>query len=206
MAPGPAHVEASHTARFLFTLTGRTDDGSHRRGAWPGVDLPAPAPLICWRLLAPDDRQLGRSPGRFKDVEGCLASVDALLAGFDELQPRSLRLACPVRWWWEIFSSDTSDPVAISARTLEKERQACRTLETFFAVARKGAGDADRDAAAVAAPSPRGRAGRSDLTRQTRVAARSRTNLGRRCPVGKSSAAVHRVVVLRYRRCVKVAP
>jgi hypothetical protein len=86
---------------------------------------------LCWRLLSPNNRQLGRSVATFDDVDSCLAAVRHLVAELAELEPVIVRTSRPVRWSWRALLHD--EPVAVSARTFESERQAGRTLDIFLA-------------------------------------------------------------------------
>jgi hypothetical protein len=92
-----------------------------------------PSPAICWRLLSPNNRQLGRSADVFDDLPAGLRAVEQFLIGLDEAEPLVTRHTGPVRWTWRVLAGN--QVVAMSGRSFEAERQAVRTLEKFLATA-----------------------------------------------------------------------
>jgi hypothetical protein len=98
------------------------------------VDLgEVPTPAICWRLLSPNNRQLGRSADVFDDLPACVRAVELFLSGLDDAEPLVTRRTAPVRWTWRVLEGN--HVVAMSGRSFEAERQAIRTLDKFLASA-----------------------------------------------------------------------
>jgi hypothetical protein len=91
------------------------------------------SPAICWRLLSPNNRQLGRSADLFVDLAGCVRAVELFLAGLHDAEPLVTRHTVPVRWTWRVLEGN--HVVAMSGRWFEAERQAIRTLDNFLASA-----------------------------------------------------------------------
>lgn len=88
------------------------------------------SPAICWRLLSPNNRQLGRSADVFDDLSSCVRAVELLLSGLEDAEPLVTRHTAPVRWTWRILEGN--HVVAMSGRSFEAERQANRTLDNFL--------------------------------------------------------------------------
>lgn len=91
------------------------------------------SPAVCWRLLSPNNRQLGRSADVFDDLPACVRAVELFLLGLDDAEPLVTRHTSPVRWTWRVLEGNRV--VAMSARSFESERQAIRTLDNFLASA-----------------------------------------------------------------------
>jgi hypothetical protein len=121
-------------ARFVFNTTSvlppiaRNGDSA----SLPDLDQERTSG-ICWRLLSPNNRQLGRSADVFDDLAACVRAVDLFLAGLDHAEPLVTRQMFPVRWTWRVFEG--SSVVAMSGRWFESQRQAIRTLDNFLASA-----------------------------------------------------------------------
>ena len=90
-------------------------------------------PGICWRLLSPNNRQLGRSADVFDDLPACVRAVERFLMGLADAEPLVTRHSAPVRWTWRVLEGN--HVVAMSGRSFEAERQAIRTLDNFLASA-----------------------------------------------------------------------
>ena len=98
------------------------------------VDLDEiPSPAICWRLLSPNNRQLGRSADVFDDLPACVRAVERFIMGLEDAEPLVTRRTAPVRWTWRVLEGN--HVVAMSGRSFEAERQAVRTLDKFLASA-----------------------------------------------------------------------
>ena len=121
-------------ARFVFN-TAAALPWVVADGADPGhVDVPNLAsPAICWRLLSPNNRQLGRSADVFDDLPACFRAVEQFLLGLADAEPLVTRHTAPIRWIWRVLEGN--HVVAMSGRSFEAERQAIRTLNNFLASA-----------------------------------------------------------------------
>jgi hypothetical protein len=121
-------------ARFVFNMASALPwivrDGTV---AAPVVRDEAPSRAICWRLLSPNNRQLGRSADVFDDLAACLHAVELFLVGLPDAEPLVTRHTGPVRWTWRVLEGN--HVVAMSGRSFEAERQAVRTLDNFLASA-----------------------------------------------------------------------
>jgi hypothetical protein len=118
-------------ARFVFNVAAALP-WVVQDGAVPvSVDVAeVPSPAICWRLLSPNNRQLGRSADVFDDLASCVRAVDLLRVGLDDAEPLVTLLKAPVRWTWRVLEGN--HVVAMSGRSFEAERQAMRTLDNFL--------------------------------------------------------------------------
>ena len=121
-------------ARFVFNMASALP--------WVVPDLAAPRPVelfevatpaICWRLLSPNNRQLGRSADVFDDLPACARAVELFLMGLADAEPLVTRHAAPVRWTWRVLEGN--HVVAMGGRSFESERLAIRTLDNFLASA-----------------------------------------------------------------------
>jgi hypothetical protein len=118
-------------ARFVFNMTAALPWVGHDVAAPVSVDIgEVPSPAVCWRLLSPNNRQLGRSADVFDDLLSCVHAVELLLFGLDEAEPLVTRHTTPVRWTWRVLEGN--HVVAMSGRFFESERQAVRTLDNFL--------------------------------------------------------------------------
>jgi hypothetical protein len=121
-------------ARFVFNMAAAlpwvVPEGADPRH----VDVNNMAsPAICWRLLSPNNRQLGRSADVFDDLPTCFLAVEQFLLGLADAEPLVTRHNAPVRWIWRVLEGN--HVVAMSGRSFEAERQAIRTLNNFLASA-----------------------------------------------------------------------
>jgi hypothetical protein len=121
-------------ARFVFNMASALPwfvaDGT----AHGTLDLDgARSPTVCWRLLSPNNRQLGRSAELFDDLAACRRALEQLLLGLCDAEPLVTRHTAPVRWTWRLLLGN--HVVAMSGRSFETERQATRTLDNFLASA-----------------------------------------------------------------------
>jgi hypothetical protein len=121
-------------ARFVFNAASAspwfaTDGAAH---GTVGVDVVA-RPPVCWRLLSPNNRQLGRSAELFDDLASARVDLDQFRLRLDDVEALVTRHTAPVRWTWRLLLGNRV--VAMSGRSFETERQATRTLENFVASA-----------------------------------------------------------------------
>jgi hypothetical protein len=121
-------------ARFVFNLAAALPWVVQDAALPVPVDVAeVPSPAICWRLLSPNNRQLGRSADVFNDLASCVRAVELLLVGLDDAEPLVTRRKAPVRWTWRVLEGNRV--VAMSGRSFEAERQAIRTLDKFLGTA-----------------------------------------------------------------------
>ncbi|MFD0519435.1 hypothetical protein [Paractinoplanes durhamensis] len=76
---------------------------------------------LSWRLLATNNRDLGRAPATYVDAETCRDAVRWLQKNIDDLRV-SIHRASPSSWSWRIAAGD--DVVALSSRDYQRRIQA----------------------------------------------------------------------------------
>jgi hypothetical protein len=105
---------------------------SRRRGGAP----PAAGPGVTWRLLSSNNRDLGRAPGTFPDVESCvrmLRNLQGALAGAVAVISRDGR----ARWTWRLRLNvgDDAVDVAVSSRAYQRRVQSEYACAAFRSLA-----------------------------------------------------------------------
>lgn len=114
--------------RFLFLATGRPGG---RRDAAAASDF-------LWRLVAGNNRLLGRSPGTYESEALCRESVTRLIANLARASPGQAPLSRPGHWSWALTLRTVEAPplaLAVSARCYERQRESRFSLENFLAAA-----------------------------------------------------------------------
>jgi hypothetical protein len=122
-------------ARFLFVAgTGRAGDAKPR---WPDADTPwcgdtAPdGRWVAWRLVGPNNRELGRSAATFGDLGRALAAADLVrthaTAFVAEIASTANR-----GWSWMLHAADA--PVVTSARAFARRQECAYNLHAFLAI------------------------------------------------------------------------
>ena len=94
-------------ARFQFRVARSADEGTGTH--------------VTWRLLATNNRDLGRSSTVFPDLVTCEAAVLRLRRENAALQAVTTRTG-PTSWSWRIIQGDTV--VAVSSRAYQRRIQA----------------------------------------------------------------------------------
>jgi hypothetical protein len=85
------------------------------------ADDPADAGTVSWRLLATNNRDLGRAPGGYPDTEACRAAVRELQEGVGRAEPVTVRSG-PSSWGWRLMIDDRV--VAVASRVYQRRIQA----------------------------------------------------------------------------------
>lgn len=90
----------------------------------------ASQPCFVWRLVGPNNRELGRSAQAYVDGAACRAGISFLRRQMEHLEAR---VWCDesARWLWRLELNGT--PVANSARAYMRRREAAFNLEQFLA-------------------------------------------------------------------------
>ena len=130
-------------ARFLFVCSyaGKT------AGLPVHSDAPAKCDHVGWRLLGANNRELGRSPVWYPDVESCRDAVRTLKREIGAVTSAITANARPGgAWSWRLAVSGT--PVAIAGRPYHRQRECAYNLNHFVAAV-PGAAIADDPCAAV---------------------------------------------------------
>lgn len=112
--------------RFLFLATRRADE---RRDARACSDF-------LWRLVAGNNRLLGRSPGTYDREDLCREAVSRLVTDLAQAAPGQAPLSRPGNWSWQLALRFVDHPplvLAVSARSYERQRESRFSLENFLA-------------------------------------------------------------------------
>ncbi|MBA3744021.1 hypothetical protein [Sporichthya sp.] len=90
----------------------------------------ASQPCFVWRLVGPNNRELGRSAQAYIDAAACRGGISFLRRQLDHLE---VRVWCDdsTRWLWRLDLNGT--PVANSARAYMRRRESVFNLEQFLA-------------------------------------------------------------------------
>jgi hypothetical protein len=85
------------------------------------ADDSADVGALSWRLLATNNRDLGRAPGGYPDAEACRAAILQLQATVAEAEPVTIRSG-PSSWGWRLMIGDRV--VAVASRAYQRRIQA----------------------------------------------------------------------------------
>jgi len=98
----------------------------HRTAA----DDDAGAGTLSWRLLATNNRDLGRAPGGYPDAEACWVAIRELQAAVGRAEPVTVRSG-PSSWGWRLMIGDRVVVVAsrLYQRRIQAEQAASVVLE-----------------------------------------------------------------------------
>jgi hypothetical protein len=125
-------VEAVAGPRFLFVCS--NEGGTRARS----VTTLHAAPKfhhfdhVAWRLLGANNRELGRSPIWYPDVESCREAVRALKREIGGLTSALMSVPQPGgAWSWRLAVSGT--PVAVAGRPYHRQRECAYNLNHFVA-------------------------------------------------------------------------
>ncbi|NYI06278.1 hypothetical protein [Allostreptomyces psammosilenae] len=83
-----------------------------------------------WRLVSPNNRELGRSLDEYPDYAACTAAVAQLQAGAPRLRPASWLHTGSGLWAWEVLLDGR--PVAVCGRGYLRERDCAYNLTNFL--------------------------------------------------------------------------
>lgn len=95
------------------------------------ADDPAGPDTVSWRLLATNNRDLGRSPGGYADPAACRAAIRELQQGVAQAQPATVR-GGPSSWGWRLTIGDRV--VAVASRTYQRRIQAEQAARVVLAL------------------------------------------------------------------------
>jgi hypothetical protein len=76
---------------------------------------------LSWRLLATNNRDLGRAPGAYPDAEACRVAIRELQADVGRAQPITVRSG-PSTWGWRLMIGDRV--VVVASRSYQRRIQA----------------------------------------------------------------------------------
>ncbi|HEV2342956.1 MAG TPA: hypothetical protein VGS97_02580 [Actinocrinis sp.] len=118
--------------RFLFVCSNGA--GTHARSVIvPNTLNPAQkSEHVAWRLLGANNRELGRSPIWYPDVESCREAVRVLKREIGGVTPAIMSVPQPGgAWSWRLAVSGT--PVAVAGRPYHRQRECAYNLNHFVA-------------------------------------------------------------------------
>lgn len=87
---------------------------------------------VAWRLLGANNRELGRSPIWYPDIETCREAVRALKREIGGVTPAMSSVAMPGgAWSWRLVVGGTA--VAVAGRPYHRQRECAYNLSHFVA-------------------------------------------------------------------------
>ena len=114
--------------RFLFFA--RTPGSGRPR---PEVSLPAGTTFL-WRLVAGNNRLLGRSAGTYDDHQACREAVSLLVEVVDDLVVTAAPGSGPGNWSWRLVLPSPDRAVLVaSAQSYERQRESRYSIDNFRA-------------------------------------------------------------------------
>lgn len=123
--------------RFLFMGTA-VPSAPQRSGAG-GYDEPPPGGAeFLWRLVAGNNRQLGRSPSTYSSLADCRAGVTRLLSALPDLVAVLAPGSGAGRWAWHLVLTGPHGErsvLAASSRSYERQRENRYSIENFRSAA-----------------------------------------------------------------------
>lgn len=85
---------------------------------------------VGWRLVGPNNRELGRAPAPAATLEACFGQIARLGADLDAVDGSLARGAKGLGWGWLLKHAD--EPLARSGRLFHRERECRYSLEQFL--------------------------------------------------------------------------
>ena len=85
------------------------------------ADDPAGRDTLSWRLLATNNRDLGRAPAGYPDAEACRLAIRELQDGVGRAEPVTIRSG-PSSWSWRLMIGDRV--VVVASRAYQRRIQA----------------------------------------------------------------------------------
>lgn len=82
---------------------------------------PVEGGALSWRLLATNNRDLGRAPGGYPDTEACRVAIQELQGAVHRAEPVTVRSG-PSSWGWRLMIDDRV--VAVASRAYQRRIQA----------------------------------------------------------------------------------
>lgn len=124
--------------RFLF-MGSAVPAAPRRSGAGRYHQDPPGGTEYLWRLVAGNNRQLGRSPGTYTDLAECRAGVDRLVEALPQLVPVLAPGSSAGAWAWHLVLPGVEGErsvLAVSSRSFERQRENRYSIESFREAAR----------------------------------------------------------------------
>jgi hypothetical protein len=121
------------TARFIYI--------SDRRSRSPCHDAPGADTRISWRVVAGNNRPLGRSVTGFTSLAECVAAATRLHREIGRADSSVLFDVAEGHWRWTVALG--GDSVAVSAHAYKRRIECIRSLEQFIVAAAHAAPEPD---------------------------------------------------------------
>jgi hypothetical protein len=96
---------------------------------------------LTWRVIAANNRALGRSPGTFSDFEECIQAAHVLHVRAAELNPTTAFDRATLTWRWAVLLDGR--PVAECARVYRRRIECARALNQFTSIVEAAAPEID---------------------------------------------------------------
>jgi hypothetical protein len=121
------------TARFIYI--------SDERSPSPWHDASTAGVRVSWRVVAGNNRPLGRSAAVFPSLAECVAAASELHRGIGRADSSVLFDVADGHWRWTVALGGQS--VAVSAHAYKRRIECIRALEQFAAAAARAAPEPD---------------------------------------------------------------
>ncbi|MGQ0626315.1 MAG: hypothetical protein ACT4PP_16915 [Sporichthyaceae bacterium] len=118
--------------RYLLAVQARRPRRDAVTGTILAPDPETPRIGTIWRLLGPNNRELGRSAQAYSDAATARAGIGFLRRQLDHLDAR---VGCDSGGTWTWRLDLDGRPVAIAARSYQRRREATFNLAQFLAAA-----------------------------------------------------------------------
>ena len=94
--------------------------------------VPVRGGQLRWRLLSPNNRELGRGVEAYEDLEACILGIKQMLVELEELSLRYV-LTPDNRWTWRLVGDGTA--VAVSGVSFDRRLRCVDAAQRFTLVA-----------------------------------------------------------------------
>lgn len=119
-------------SRYLLAVQTRRPQRDAVTGVILAPDRATPRVGTIWRLLGPNNREIGRSAQAYTDAPTAKAGIGFLRRQLDHLEAR---VGCDQSGAWTWRLDLDGRPVAIAARSYQRRREAAFNLAQFLAAA-----------------------------------------------------------------------
>ncbi|MDQ1733619.1 MAG: hypothetical protein QOK10_3778 [Pseudonocardiales bacterium] len=126
----PSAVQSEHLSRAMPRFIFLTDQAASRPARQGGDS----AVRVAWRILAANNRAMGRSVGVFDSLEDCLAAASRLREEVETLTYAITSAAGTARWSWVVRSGGSS--LAVSAHKYQRRIECVRGVRQFMTAIR----------------------------------------------------------------------
>lgn len=132
----------SGTCRFRFV--GGRGAGVDARPRWPGQQGDGTAQIgsdgswVAWRLLGPNNRELGRSASVFPDLAAARRAAESVRGNVERMRATITGGSARGGWTWQLWLDDDA-AAACSPRSYLRQQECAYNLEAFRSAVRQSA-------------------------------------------------------------------